>query len=343
MKEQQKTEYQYDLFITYSRLDYLDEKERIRHNSSVAKIVETLKANNIKYWIDIKGDYSANNDFIEKIVDRIKKSRVVLFISSQESNKSEWVKKEITFAKENKKMVIPLMIDNTPIRDSLKFLLGSIDEIYYYKNEKKALQKMVNLLQDCNDDLKVVTPAVKIRNVLAVIGIALAVFCLAFLLCFSIGFAFGYFGHRLNVEESVAGAFSKSRVSIVDDHTVLFTGEKMIVRYDLENALVVSEEKYNEKLFQNATIKDIMVTVSFSAFLQRILKNAKGSGNSKAKFAYIVAGCVGFFCGYSIGNYVGVQYAILKNDRDMEDYFKQPSTRSTLKQLINDYYLFKNQ
>ena len=331
--------FEYDLFISYSRSDYFDKNENKRQDSPVARILEILDANSISYWIDVEGECVGDNDFINKIVDKINNSKAVLFISSKDSNQSEWVLKEIIHADSRKKMIIPILIDESPIKETIKFLLGTTDEIYYFKNEKRAIEKLVKLVRNTKGvNGEIVKPAIKLRNVLAVACVALAIFAGAFLICFSLGFAFGYFGTRQKMEEVVDNAFRKNQLTIVNDHIVRFQSDRISVYYDIKNDTCIMDEKHTNSIFQNATMKDVMMAVSFTTFMQTVIKNANRTGNAKTRIIYIAAGCVGFFCGYSLGKYVGVNYALLKNDKELHVYFKRLSTRQMLKQRIDDYY-----
>ena len=324
--------FEYDLFISYSRSDYFDKNENKRQDSPVARILEILDANSISYWIDVEGECVGDNDFINKIVDKINNSKAVLFISSKDSNQSEWVLKEIIHADSRKKMIIPILIDESPIKETIKFLLGTTDEIYYFKNEKRAIEKLVKLVRNTKGvNGEIVKPAIKLRNVLAVACVALAIFAGAFLICFSLGFAFGYFGTRQKMEEVVDNAFRKNQLTIVNDHIVRFQSDRISVYYDIKNDTCIMDEKHTNSIFQNATMKDVMMAVSFTTFMQTVIKNANRTGNAKTRIIYIAGG-------YSLGKYVGVNYALLKNDKELHVYFKRLSTRQMLKQRIDDYY-----
>ncbi|MBO7074729.1 MAG: toll/interleukin-1 receptor domain-containing protein [Bacteroidales bacterium] len=332
----------YDLFISYSRSDYIDAHENVIPGSAVERILEVLDANNITYWIDIHGDYSHDNNFVKKIVSKINASNAVLFLSSKASNNSEWVQKEISHANNTKKIIIPFLIDDYSIEETIKFQLGQTDMIYYYKNQKASLRKLVGIVDHTKDQItEAKKPNLNVNRVLFITGVTIAIMIVAFLFCFSLGFVVGYFGNRVNSEDFANHAYKNNQVTIVDNHTISFTGDCFIIKYDLKYNTTYPIMIKEHGLFQNATLKDIMLTVSFSTFMQRIVKNAKSAGNGKTKILYVVGGCVGFFCGYSVGNYVGTEYAILKNENDMKDYFNNPTIHDKLQQMIDDYYQTK--
>ena len=88
---------QYDVFISYSRKDYLDDNGNIIYGNIVSKIKDSLKKNGITYWIDEDG-INSGDDFARLIVKSIKDSKLLLFVSRENSNNSEWTRKEIASA-----------------------------------------------------------------------------------------------------------------------------------------------------------------------------------------------------------------------------------------------------
>ena len=125
----------YDVFISYSRLDSVIADE----------LANALKAKGVKCWIDRSGQYSGKN-YKSVIVDKIRHSSIVMFISSQNSNESENVIKEISVAVELKKPIIPVKIDNTPYADSITYDLTGIDYIDYAMDNDILEQKILSQL-----------------------------------------------------------------------------------------------------------------------------------------------------------------------------------------------------
>ena len=70
-------EIKYDVFISYSRKDYVDEHEKVIPGNVVSLIMERLTAEGISYWFDKDGVYSGDN-FIEKIVANIEASSILI-------------------------------------------------------------------------------------------------------------------------------------------------------------------------------------------------------------------------------------------------------------------------
>ena len=100
----------YDVFISYSRRDM----------SVIDKFVKGLTDAGYTVWIDRTG-VSGGEEFRRKIVQGIKQSSVVLFFSSVNSNASEWTVKEIVYAVNKKKVIIPVRLDNTEYDEIIDF------------------------------------------------------------------------------------------------------------------------------------------------------------------------------------------------------------------------------
>ena len=133
---------QYDVFISYSRRDYIDANGNPIKGNIVSKIKDTLKKNGISYWIDEDG-INSGDAFAQLITNSIKNSKVVIFISSENSNNSEWTRKEIAAAVHYKKKIIPFKYDETPFNDAVYLYLADLDFISYRTMGENALSRLV--------------------------------------------------------------------------------------------------------------------------------------------------------------------------------------------------------
>ncbi len=125
---------QHDVFISYKR-----------EESDVAfAIKDLLESWKINVWIDKHGIFSSY-DFKEVIEKAIENTRVVIFLSSEKSNQSEYVKQEIKYAIGCKKRIIPIMLDNAPFGDGLRMDLFNIDQVEY-SNTKEFQRKLKSSL-----------------------------------------------------------------------------------------------------------------------------------------------------------------------------------------------------
>ena len=136
----------HDVFISYSRKDYVDEQKNVIPDNEVSKIKEALTEAGITYWFDEEGIYSGQN-FVEKIVTNIENSKIFLFLSTVNANKSTWTCKEIASADEFNKHIIPVRIDSTPYNKKVLFRIADLDYIEYYTNPQKGMEDMIKSIQ----------------------------------------------------------------------------------------------------------------------------------------------------------------------------------------------------
>ncbi len=109
----------FDVFISYSRRDF----------DEVNKFVETLKQRipELTYWFDLTGIESGEEEFDEKIISAIDESSYVLFFISEHSMDSKWTKKEVVYANNIDKKVVPVILRETTLRGWFIFNFGRID------------------------------------------------------------------------------------------------------------------------------------------------------------------------------------------------------------------------
>jgi O-acetyl-ADP-ribose deacetylase (regulator of RNase III) len=101
-----KEDMKHIVFISYSRKD----------SKTVLEIYKALEARGINCWID-KNGISGGKQWKEVIDDAISVAKAILFFSSEESNKSTNVLKEVNLAAELDKQIIPIKLDDTPYRN----------------------------------------------------------------------------------------------------------------------------------------------------------------------------------------------------------------------------------
>lgn len=135
-------EYEYDVFISYSRKDFLDENKNVIPDNPVSKIKDCLKKSNITYWFDTE-EVKNSDDFAERIETNLEKSRMLLFLSSKHSNASKWTRKEISLANDSNKKILPLKIDDSKFGSGIGFLLAGINFLEYFINPSLVLETLV--------------------------------------------------------------------------------------------------------------------------------------------------------------------------------------------------------
>lgn len=125
-----------DIFISYSRKDL-----ELVH--SIKQDIE--QATGCNCWMDLNGIESGAIQFTNDIVEGIKRCRVFLFMLSTHSQYSEFALRELHFAygkaKENKKKVVIVNIDNCKKTDEFSFMYGLTDTINW--NDRPQYNKLI--------------------------------------------------------------------------------------------------------------------------------------------------------------------------------------------------------
>lgn len=141
----------YDIFISYSREDYIDDNKTIIPGNIVSKITDFLQANGFSYWFDVNGVYSGDS-FTEIISEAIQDSEIFLFISTRASNSSKWTKHELAVAKHLGKKTIPFRVDDSKYNNSTLMYLAPLDYIDYRKNPNKAFDSLLAAINHHYDE-----------------------------------------------------------------------------------------------------------------------------------------------------------------------------------------------
>ena len=145
--------YKYDVFISYSRKDYVDENYNVIPRNAIAEIQNVFDENNITYWFDKDGIYSGQ-EFIEIITSAIAESKMLIFISSKHSNASIWTAGEIFEAVDGQKVIIPIKIDDSQYNNKFKLLIRPLDYIDYQESPKNALKNIIRAINKVKEDIE---------------------------------------------------------------------------------------------------------------------------------------------------------------------------------------------
>lgn len=133
------------IFISYSRADYdkvMILKKEIEHLIGVGSC-----------WVDLTG-IESDQQFVDVIIDAIDKSDIFLFMYSQNSDRSEWTRKEINYAQSEKKRIVFVKMDNIQLSKYFRFQFGEHDIIDL--QDKKQKEKLLNNLLQWNMQEQVV-------------------------------------------------------------------------------------------------------------------------------------------------------------------------------------------
>ena len=118
------------IFISYSRKD----------KQNVFPFVQRIESElGVKCWIDRDGIQSGDA-FRDIIIQAIDHSKVVLFMHSDNSRDSSFIKKEVDYAKNTGKKIIPIIVDGGKLKDWFLFEFGNID--YIDIGNKEHLDKL---------------------------------------------------------------------------------------------------------------------------------------------------------------------------------------------------------
>lgn len=133
---------EYDVFISYSRRDYVDENMNPIEGNVISMIMEFLDKHGITYWIDKDGVYSGSK-FDTLITDAITDSKMMIFVSSIHSNTSTWTAGELIEALNQGKLIVPFRIDDSQYNKTYRLRLNALDYIEYKKNPIVAFEELL--------------------------------------------------------------------------------------------------------------------------------------------------------------------------------------------------------
>lgn len=128
---------EYDVFISYSRKDF----------DEVSALLETIRKEvpGLSVWFDLNG-IESGDDFEDKIISAIDDSSYILFALSDNSLESEWTKKEVMYAKNTGKRVVPVLLKGAQLKKWFLFKFGTVDCI-----DSTSSIQMEKLCQNLSD------------------------------------------------------------------------------------------------------------------------------------------------------------------------------------------------
>ena len=133
-----------NVFISYSRRDYVGDDGLVIPDNVVDKVTEALADNGINYWIDREG-LDPGVTFPDTIANSIKDCDVFLFLSSGNAGQSPWTLREISMAIDLGKTVLPVKIDRSAYAPSVALYLTPLQYIDWPAlGPEEALRKIVS-------------------------------------------------------------------------------------------------------------------------------------------------------------------------------------------------------
>lgn len=138
----QNSSIHYDVFISYATKDYFSLHGEVIPNNVILQIQRAFDNAGISYWID-KKRLIGGTQFPKEISKQIKNAKVFLFVSSANSNRSQWTMNEIATANTYGKTIIPFLADHTPYDSSIMIYIAGVHYIDYMSNPDRAINDLV--------------------------------------------------------------------------------------------------------------------------------------------------------------------------------------------------------
>jgi hypothetical protein len=120
------------IFISYSSKD----------RKFVKNLVDSLEEQGFTCWIAPEM-ISAGSSYAREIPKAIRECQVFLLVLSENSQNSVWVEKETDNAISNRKVILPLQIDDAPLTDAFTFYLNNVQMISYVMNPEQAMEDLL--------------------------------------------------------------------------------------------------------------------------------------------------------------------------------------------------------
>lgn len=129
------------------------------NRDSAMEIVDELERRGTRCWIAPR-DIRPGRPFDDEIADAIDSSRAMLLVFSDLCNDSEYIRREVTFAGESHKTVIPFRIENVLPRRGLRVRLSDLHWIDGFVSRERAIEELLKAFDTFgNDEKSNATPA----------------------------------------------------------------------------------------------------------------------------------------------------------------------------------------
>lgn len=141
---------EYDVFISYATRDYMSDSGHVIPGNIISKIQSALNEAGITFWIDKEG-LLCGDEFPTTIAQQIRNAKIFLFVSSVNSNQSDWTLNEIATARTYGKRIIPFRLDNSPYDTSIMIYLAGLQYVSYEDAPQKAMGDLVQAINTILD------------------------------------------------------------------------------------------------------------------------------------------------------------------------------------------------
>lgn len=143
---------------------------------------KVLEDNGFTCWM-APDSILSGTEYTPQIHKAIDNCKALLFVVSENAQKSNWIKSEVHEAFEKGKIIIPYMIQDCELEGDFEFKLNKLQKVFAYQNEEDALEKLIRDLRvmikeasDKNEPIKItIEKNPKKKNTLPLILLAAAV------------------------------------------------------------------------------------------------------------------------------------------------------------------------
>lgn len=121
-----------DVFLSYKSEEF----------DSALWLKKVLETNGISCWMapmSIRG----GSNYAQSIPTAIANCKVFVLMLSRKAQDSQWISKEVNQALNEKKIIMPYMIENCELQNEFNFYLSDIQRYEAYKNKVQSVEKMV--------------------------------------------------------------------------------------------------------------------------------------------------------------------------------------------------------
>jgi TIR domain len=123
------------IFISYSRKD----------REMVDKIALELETAGIETWLD-RSDITGGDKWQSLICEAIEKAELVIVVMSRNMIESRWIPREVAIADNSKKKIIPVLLHQVDLPNSIKLILQGIQHISLGKGFKKGMRELTKAI-----------------------------------------------------------------------------------------------------------------------------------------------------------------------------------------------------
>jgi TolB protein len=124
-------------FVSYSREDANLQR----------RIIAGLRGRGINVWVDVENLIPGSPAWEREIERSIRSASGVIVLLSPDSNNSEWVRREISFAEQNEKRIFPVLVSGNE-DDSIPLRLSNHQRVDLRRHFQHGLDELANALRD---------------------------------------------------------------------------------------------------------------------------------------------------------------------------------------------------